>query len=325
KNMWEIDQKIDRLDRKILYELDLNSRISFKELGKKLKISKETASYRVKRLVKNGYIKNFITTISTSNLNRFYYKLFYKFHKTTPKIDREIIEFIQDYGSVAYFASLQGKYDITFLLLAKNMRDLLSFLTKFREKFGEYVLEQEILTMTSVHRFNFRFFYDRGELLHTKYPEELKEPKIDSLDYLIIKTLAQNSRIPLVELAKLGDTDINVIKYRFRKLKKLNILGTHVLDIRFDKFDVQHIQVIYTLKNHTVVNKLISYVAACPQSTFATVNLGRYDLVTEFVVKNATQLREILDGIKEKFSNDIISYDVFIMQEHSINWFPYQP
>ncbi|MBI2774390.1 winged helix-turn-helix transcriptional regulator [Candidatus Dependentiae bacterium] len=78
------------MDRKILYELDLNSSISFKALGKKLRIAKETAGYRVKQLMKTGYIKQFLTTINISQLGFFYYKLFYKFHKTTPAIDREI-------------------------------------------------------------------------------------------------------------------------------------------------------------------------------------------------------------------------------------------
>ena len=131
---------LDLLDRKILYELDLNSRMTFKELGKKLNIAKETASFRVKRLVKEGYIKNFITTIHTSNLNRFYYKLFYKFHKTTPEVDKEIVKYIRNHKSIAYFASLEGRYDVTFLILAKDMSSLYEFLVPFREKFGNYML-----------------------------------------------------------------------------------------------------------------------------------------------------------------------------------------
>jgi len=315
---------LDLTDRKILYELDLDSRISFKQLGKKLNIAKETASFRVKRLVKKGYIKNFITTINTSKLNRFYYKLFYKFHKTTSKTDKEIIEFVRNYKSTAYFASLEGRYDITFLILAKDMQDLYQFLVPFREKFGDYILEQEILTMPSVHRFNFRFFHQGGKLLHTKYPEKLVEPKIDEIDYKIIKNLAQNSRVNLIELAKITNTETNVVKYRINKLKKAKILGTHVLDVNFEKFDMQQIQICYSLRNHNAINKLISHVATNPKSTFATVTLGKYDLAVEFVVENMKELRTILNNIKEEFSEDINDHDVFIMEEHSINWFPYE-
>lgn len=316
---------LDLQDRKILYELDRNSRMTFKELGKRLKISKETAAFRVKRLVKEGYIKNFITTTNTSNLNRFYYKLFYKFHKTTPAVDGEIVKFVQDYHAVAYFASLEGRYDITFLLLSKSFHDLYKFLVPFREKFGAYILEQEILTLTSTHRFNFRFFLDEGtELTHTKYVETLSEPDIDETDYQIILNLAKNSRIALIELAKITGTETNVVKYRIKKLLKSGILGANVLDVNFEKFGVQQIQVDFTLRSHSVTHKLIGFIAQSPKSTFATITLGKYDLAAEFAVENIKELRKILGHIKEKFSQDIINEDIFTMEEHSVNWFPYR-
>ncbi|MBU0662267.1 AsnC family transcriptional regulator [Candidatus Micrarchaeota archaeon] len=318
------EKALDLLDRKIIYELDMDSRMSFKKLAKKARTSKETAAFRVKRLVKNGYIKNFVTTMHTSRLNSFYYKFFYKFHKTTPKIDNEIVAFIKNYVGVAYFASLEGRYDMTFLVLGKNFHDLQAFLVPFREKFGSYILEQEILTMTSVHRFNFRFFYEGGELLHTKYEEKLAEPGIDNTDYLIVKNLAENSRIPLTELAKITGKEINVVKYRIKRLKEKGIIGSHVLEIDFDKFGIQQIQVAFSLKDHSSIHKIINYVSHNPKATFATITLGRYDLALEFVVENSRQLRQILNSIKEKFSKEITDYDTFIMQEHGINWFPYR-
>jgi len=314
---------LDLTDRKILYELDLNSRITFKQLAKKLNIAKETAAFRIKRLKKNNYINNFITIIHPSNLNRFYYRLFYKFNKTTPEIEKQIIEFIKNYNSTSYLASLEGRYDITVLILSKNMEDLHNFLVPFREKFGDYILEQEILIIPTIHRFNFRFFYD-GKAMYTTYPKELVEPDIDKVDYDIIKHLAENSRISLIELANITKTETNVIKYRIKKLKTSDILGNHVLDINFEKFGMQQIQVYLSLKDHNSINKIITYVSKLPESTFATVMLGKYDLELEFIVENMKELRNIINKIKENFSTDINDHDVFIVEEHSINWFPYK-
>ena len=319
-----VSNKLDLIDRKLLYQLDINSRQTFKELAKKLRIAKETARFRVNRLVENGYIKNFLTTINISQLNRFYYKLFYKFHKTNHQIDQEIISFIQDYKSIAYFASTEGRYDLTFLLLSKDMRSLYNFLIPFREKFGDYILEQEILTMPTVHRFNFRFFHEKGKLLHTKFPIELKEPKIDALDLAILNELSKNARISLIDLAKKTKSETNVVKYRIKKLKRQKIIGTHVLDINFEKFSRQHFQVDFTLKNHSMTDRIINHVAQNPRATFATVTLGKYDLALELVVETMKELREILNDLKEKFSEHIIDHDVFILYEHSINWFPYE-
>ena len=314
---------LDLIDQKILYELDLKSSQSFLDLAQKVDIPNETVAFRIKRLQKNGYIKNFLTTINVSKLNSFYYKFFFKFQKTIPTIEKEITTYLRSYHGIAYLAALEGRYDCTFLVLAQGISDLYAFLVPFKEKFGEYILEQEILTMTSVHRFNFRFFYENGKLLHSHYPEELKKPEIDDLDYAIITTLAKNSRENLSKIAKINKVHPNVIRYRIKNLKKTEILGSSVLDIDFKKFGVLQYQVDFTLKNQSNVQKIIDAVSLLPETTFATVTLGKYDLAVEFAVKNRESLKRILDRIKVEFSNTIISQDIFEMEEYRVNWFPY--
>ena len=44
--------KLDKKDKDILYELDLNSRQSFNQIGRKIKLSKEVVQYRIKQLEK---------------------------------------------------------------------------------------------------------------------------------------------------------------------------------------------------------------------------------------------------------------------------------
>src|SRR3989338_864310 len=316
---------LDLLDQKIIYELDLDSSQSFLDLGKKLDEPNETIAFRVKRLQRKGYIKNFITTINTSNLNSFYYKFFYKFQKATPEIEAAIIDYLKNNPRISYLASLEGRFDCAFLVLAQGIHDLYDFLVPFKEKFGEYILEQEILTLTSVHRFNFRFFYEGGKLLHTQYPDELKEPGIDKLDYEIVTTLAKNSRINLTTLAKNKNVHPNVIRYRIKKLKIKGILRARVLDINFKKFGVEHYQVDYSLKNQNSVKIIMEFAARLPESTFATVTLGKYDLALEFAVNNIEALKRILDQIRTKFSDTIILQEIFALKEHSVNWFPYPP
>ena len=150
-------QELDLLDKKILYELDLNSRQPISELAKNVRSSRETVNFRLNRLIKNGYIKKFVTTLYTSNLNRFYYKLFYKFYKITPAIEKQIIDFISSYKKTAWFGTFEGPYDMAFLIIAKSLYDLNNFLIEFKKLFGDYILEQEIHTLTSVHRFNLKF------------------------------------------------------------------------------------------------------------------------------------------------------------------------
>lgn len=317
--------ELDLLDRKILYELDMDSRISVSKLAKLVSTSKETVNFRLKRLVKNGYVKRFITTLFTSHLNMFYYKLFYKFHKTTPEIDNQIIEFISTYERTAYFAEFEGPYNLGFLLVAKSHHDLDEFITKFRKHFGDYILDQQLHILTSIHRFNLKFFYRSDKTLHTKYPKELKQIEVDRKDMIIIKDLANNSRTSLAELAHHAGIDSSTAIYRIKKLKQNKILGTYTLALDFAKFGMQHFQINFKLKDRSSVDRIINYFSSNNNATFAIVALGKYDLAIELVAKDNIELRRILDKCKEHFAQDIIDHDTFlIVKEHVLTWLPHE-
>jgi len=53
--------KIDKKDREILYQLDVNARQSLRSIGSKVGISKSVVQYRIDRMITEGIIKNFYT------------------------------------------------------------------------------------------------------------------------------------------------------------------------------------------------------------------------------------------------------------------------
>jgi DNA-binding Lrp family transcriptional regulator len=85
-------EKIDLKDRKILYELDIDSRQSFRSIGKKIGLSKDVVASRVKRLQEKGIIKNFFTVIDSSKLGYTSFRFYLTFQRTTPEIKKEIID-----------------------------------------------------------------------------------------------------------------------------------------------------------------------------------------------------------------------------------------
>jgi len=52
-------EKLDLKDKKILYELDIDSRQSFRSIGRKVGLSKDVVASRVKKLQEIGIIKRF--------------------------------------------------------------------------------------------------------------------------------------------------------------------------------------------------------------------------------------------------------------------------
>jgi len=66
----EEEVKLDEIDLKIIEILQNNARTSFREIAKMLKISPQTVSNRVARLIKEGIILGFITITDPMKLKR---------------------------------------------------------------------------------------------------------------------------------------------------------------------------------------------------------------------------------------------------------------
>ena len=60
--------KLDYFDRRTLFELDKNARISGTSIGKKIRKSKQFVDYRIKKLEENKILKGYITVIDYSKL-----------------------------------------------------------------------------------------------------------------------------------------------------------------------------------------------------------------------------------------------------------------
>ena len=85
--------KIDKKDMEILYQLDINSRQSLKSIGIKVYLKKNVVQYRIEKLIKNGVIKNFYTSINFHKLGYINIGVDINFQYYTPKIEKEIIEY----------------------------------------------------------------------------------------------------------------------------------------------------------------------------------------------------------------------------------------
>lgn len=77
-----MEEELDAYDKKILFELDINARMSASKIAKKIKIPKETVNYRIKRLEKEGWINRLYTIFNASLFGYSYYRIFLKFKQT---------------------------------------------------------------------------------------------------------------------------------------------------------------------------------------------------------------------------------------------------
>src|SRR3989338_6485913 len=104
--------KIDKLDRRILFLLQKDARISFSQIGKNLHLSKQAIKNRVERLERLEVIKQYFALIDIYQMGYTYYRLDLRFQNIGNAREHEIINDILKLPKLLWLAELHGIWDI---------------------------------------------------------------------------------------------------------------------------------------------------------------------------------------------------------------------
>ncbi len=234
---------LDLLDRKILFELDLNARIPASQLAKKLRRSKETINFRINRLFQNEFLKGTYTVCNTSKLGYFYYKVYLKLKNITPEKEQELLSYLAKSDNIAYLASVEGNYDCIFLVMVRSAQEMVGFLDVFMGGFGEYIQEKDIAVFLTTHRFNERFLIAGKERQDLHYPVEIGNYPLDALERNMLGILSTNARMPVAELAEKLGAEHHTVSYRIKKLEHDAVILGYATSPNFERLGLQFIQI----------------------------------------------------------------------------------
>lgn len=317
-------EDLDVLDRRIMYELDLNARASAAEIAKGLRKSKETINFRIKRLIDNGYISYFYAVYNTSKLGWYHHKVYVKFKNITPDKEKELFEYLLAQPHLSYLASVEGYYDCVFLVMVRDSQEMINFLHPFISKFGEYIQQKDLVIFLTAHRLNNRFLYAGEKSVDYYYPIPLGQYKLDETDQKILDVLSNNARLPLTQIAGKLRIDPKTVKYRLKKLEKDEIILGYVSAPNFEKLGLQFIQINITFKDPAITASVIEYFKSTNACLFAIELLGKYDLLVEVHVKSNDELKGIIDGFRNRFVSQYNDYDLHtINKEYTMVWGPF--
>ncbi len=318
--------KLDLKDRKILYELDLNSRSTLNEIAQKVGLSKQVADYRLKNLIKRGVIKNFYTVINFSKLGYTQYKLYLKFQNINVEKEKEIIDYWTQNKNSIWVASCRGRWDVAVSILAKDINDFGELLSNFINRYGVFVLEKDVLITQISPVFTKAYLTENKEKKKFTYGGEIGHYELDAIDEKVLRILSINARITIADLMERLNLTRDTINYRIKKLTKDNIISQYRISINLDEVNHRLYKIILCLHSLTQEKEkqFITYLASHPQGVQYLKLVGSWDVELEFEVKDDEQLHEILLEIRNKFSEIIRDYDTLLIhQEHKLNYYPF--
>ncbi len=112
-------EELDSLDLGILRELQLNSRMPFSELARKLGVPEATIRYRVRRLVERGVIKGFYTLLDPRKVGLPFSVIILA--DVTPEELDSVFDSVTKMPEATHVFKLTGKYNIVAIFHARDM------------------------------------------------------------------------------------------------------------------------------------------------------------------------------------------------------------
>ncbi len=316
--------KLDSKNIRILEQLDINCRQSYSQIAKKVGLSKDAVGYRIKSLEKKKIILGYYSVLNITKLGYMTYKVMLTFKDTTSKIEQEIISYLKKQENIGWVVSGDGYYNLMAVAWVENSFIFESLFGRFLKKYYRYIKERDILVITENHTCRKVYLYNKKiDSLSDIFYGSADKIKLDEIDLQIIKLIANNSTIPLYEIASKVDLTAEAIANRLKNLQKREIIQAFRPVINTSLLNYQYYNILFRLKRFDNIHKIFEYFKNNPNIIYFVKYLGDYDLGIDLEVENVNKLREILMQIKDNFSQDIESYNsILISEQHKISYLP---
>jgi Lrp/AsnC family transcriptional regulator, leucine-responsive regulatory protein len=302
---------LDLLDKKILYELDIDGSISLTKLAKKLKNSKERIAYRIQRLERENILTNCTAIIDMAKLGYVTFRIYIRWQNITEKQKQQFYHVLMQDKNIWTIAILHGKWDVAFFLGLNSTESINKFhdiwgkiLLKYKKNIAEY----KIAIYSPVFNFNKRFFAEWQCKVVERVYGRGPQVEYDELDEKIIFLYAANARVPLSTIALRLGVSTETVRQRIKKLEQKKIIIGYKADMDLGKMGWQGYRVDFSLNSVHRNKELFEYIKQHKNFYQINQSIGGADFETEIIVKDLPDLLKILEEITTRFSDVMNNY-----------------
>lgn len=304
--------ELDQLDKLIIAELDRNCRASNSEVARRLRINKNMVGYRLKNLENSGIVRGYYSIIDTYRLGYSSYRLYLKLQYSSPEKQKEIMEYLASLPSVWWTGLIQGHFTMGALVWAKNQGEFVDFWRNFNSKYRDFVEEARISVYCGLEQYSLPFAKE-GKI--GKAQADIisigDSVKIDKTDAQLLKIIAGNARMPLLEIAKKLDVTPAAVRYRLNQLVKKKVIVAFRVNAAMDALGYTLYKADFNLKNMATYEQMVHFARQTPNVYYLDKSIGWADCEVEIYAASPNEFYETLERIRAKFADSIRDYSFF--------------
>ncbi len=317
--------KLDLKDRRILYELDKNARLSCTQIGKKVGLSTEVVNYRIKRL-EEEIITQYQLIVNLSKLGILQFKICLTLQHINSEKLTKIINELKKNKAVKWIVSTKGSWDLIISLEADSIENIELLKNDVLEKFSGYIDKKSISILVEASTYNRDYLLEEKKTIERERIIMKRDEKIklDELDLSILKHLSLNARESLVNIAAKLKTSVRIVNYRIKQMMKNKVILGFKIAVNYEKLGIKFYKVFVYLDSpkEKRVNEFVNSLESNRNIIHHVRVLGNWDYEPEFEVYSEKEFDLIVESIKNNFSDIIKHLDIItISKEHKFVYF----
>ncbi|MFH1209824.1 MAG: Lrp/AsnC family transcriptional regulator [archaeon] len=319
--------KLDLKDKKILYLLNKDCRLSDTKIAKFANLSKQVVNYRINRFIESGIIDKFIAIIDTEKLGYSFYNVYLELGSLSKEKEQNLISKFIDDPSTTWVISGLGRWNFIVCILAKNTKEFNKSLNKLFLYSGKDLIDYATFTVVEAFTYPYRILFKDIDLRYTPtYMGSKSDNKdLNRLDLNILDTISNNARMKLIDISKKLKEQPNLINYRLKNLISKKYIASLTTLMNLSKLNIGWYYVFLKVNYHSEDEEknLTSYLKSLDNVFYIIKGVGNYNLAFEIHAEDTQRFKDILEDIKEKYKPIIRKVDTLqILKEYKCNFFP---
>ncbi len=307
--------KLDTIDRKILVLLADNGRVSHSSIARKLNVGRETVAYRLRRMKELNFLHGSLTLLNTRQLGFRNYVVYIKY--LLVRDAQQLIDDMKSKSEVTRIKKLSGLFDLQLTFCVRSPEELVRAMDHLTQKHHSIIQTYELMEIIEEDFLGFSLLAEPSVPSSYENQPVLNAPasapiETDQKDFQILDALKLQGDIPLLELSRQIELAPIAVRNRIRRMERAGIIKQCIPLVSLDQIGFLWWKVLIKGKALPAA-RFKTYLYMHPNILWYMSLLGRWDYQISIFAQNHVQFHQILDELRENFSDHILHYDTLIV------------
>jgi len=289
------------------------------ELADRMRCSKQAVAYHLDKLQREGIIESFYAVTNVYRLGITHYRVFLKLQQITPQEEASLYAFLTAQPSVSWVLTLDGDYDLFFVVWSRNILDFQHTFDQIMAGYGRFFLQKTFSIATQIEYLPYRFLLDAPTPLPSQslvFGSAHHAPELNEDDRHILGLLNHDGRASWQKIARDLGCSPGTARRRVLSLEERGIIIGYNLKLHIQKAGFLYQKVLLRLTDTAPerIGLLRQALLSHPGVIYLLRTIGPSDFEFELISPHNDTAYRILREIRLSFSEWIHSAEMVLIK-----------